>query len=54
MPAIIIVGILTFMSIKNSILGLYEPEKNSEFLNFLYLPTFKIPCSAELSMHKVL
>ena len=31
MPAIIIVGILTFMSRKNSILGLSEPKK-SHFL----------------------
>ena len=31
-----IVGILTFMSSKNSILGLSEPEKNLNFLIFLY------------------
>ena len=40
-----IVGILTFMSGKNSILGLSEPKK-AEFLGiFLYLWAFKIPCS---------
>ena len=32
-----IVGILTFMSGKNSILGLSEPKKVSNFLIFLYL-----------------
>ena len=32
-----IVGILTFMSGKNSILGLPEPKKKPNFLIFLYL-----------------
>ena len=32
-----IVGILTFISGKNSILGLSEPKKNLNFLIFLYL-----------------
>ena len=51
-----IVGILTFMSRKNSILGLSESEKKTElnFLIFLYLWAFKISCSVELSMKKVL
>ena len=45
------VGILTFISRKNSIIGLSEPKK----LNFLiFLGAFKISCSAELSMEKVL
>ena len=35
MPAI--AGILTFMSTKNSILGLSEPEKNPEFLD-IFIP----------------
>ena len=51
----IIVGILTFMSRKNSILGLPEPKK-AEFLDIfytLYLWVFKISWSAELSMEKV-
>ena len=48
-----IVGILTFMSRKNSIIGLYDPEK-AEFRDSLYLWAFKISCSAELSMEKVL
>ena len=46
-----IFGILTFMSGKNSILGLSEPKKPI-FLIFLYLWTFKISCSTELSMNK--
>ena len=45
-----IVGILTFMSRKISILCFSEPEKMLNFLIFLYLPAFKILCSAELSM----
>ena len=49
-----IVGILTFMSRKNSTLGLYEPQKKAEFLDILYLCAFKISCSIELSMKKVL
>ena len=49
-----IVGILTFMSRKNSILGLSEPKKKLNFLIFLYLQAFKISCLAELSMKKVL
>ena len=32
-----IVGILTFMSGKNSHLGLYDPEKKPNLLIFLYL-----------------
>ena len=45
-----IVGILTLMSRKNSILGLSEPKK-AEFLDiFKHL----ISCSVELSMEKVL
>ena len=32
-----IVGILTFMSRKNSILGFSEPKKTTNFLIFLYL-----------------
>ena len=54
MPTII--SILTFMSRKNSILGLSEPEK-VEFLDWvdiLFLWAFKISRSAELSMEKVL
>ena len=47
-----IVGILTFISRKNSIIGLSEPEKKLKFLVFLYLCTFNISCSAELSMEK--
>ena len=46
----IIVGILTFMSRKNSILGLSEP-KNAEFLD-IFICAIKISCSAELSMEK--
>ena len=45
-----VVGILTFMSKKSSILGLSEPEKMLNFLIFLYLRAFKISCSAKLSM----
>ena len=48
-----IVGILTFMSRKNIILGLSAP-KNPYFLIVLYLCAFKISCSIELSMKKVL
>ena len=48
-----IVGILTFMSGKNSILGLSEPKK-SRFSGYLYLCAFKISCSIELSMKNVL
>ena len=48
-----IVGILTFMSPKNSILGLSEPKK-AKFLDILYLCAFKISCSIELSMKNVL
>ena len=32
-----IVGILTFMSRKNSILGLYDPETKLNFMIFLFL-----------------
>ena len=48
-----IVGILTFMSGKNSILGLSEPKKLN-FLDILYLRAFKSSCSTELSMKKKL
>ena len=48
-----IVGILTFMSGKNSILGLSEP-KNAVFLNIFLLMGIKISCSIELSRKKVL
>ena len=54
MPTIVtVVGILTFMSGKNNILGLSEHGK-AEFLDFLYLRAFKISCSAMLSIRKVL
>ena len=43
-----IVGILSFMSRKNSILCFSEAEKMLNFLIFLYLCAFKISCSAEL------
>ena len=49
-----IVGILTLMSRKNSILGFSEPEKADFFFIVLYLWAFKIPRPAELSMEKVL
>ena len=49
-----IVGILTVTSRKNSILGLSEPEKKLNVLICLYLRAFKISCSAEFSMEKVL
>ena len=39
MPTITIVGILTFMSRKNSILGLSEPE-NPEFLD-IFIRTYE-------------
>ena len=45
-----IVGILTFMCRKHSILGLSEPDKKLNFLIFLYFRAFKISCSADLSM----
>ena len=48
-----IVGILTFISRENSIIGLSEHAKKMNFLMFLYLGAFKISCSAELSMGKV-
>ena len=48
-----IVGILTFMNRKNSILGLFEPKKPNFFI-FLYLRAFKISFSTGLSMKKVL
>ena len=50
-----VVGILTFMGWKNSIRGLSEPEKRTEFLRlflFSLMSIFKISCSAELSMEK--
>ena len=51
-----IVGILTFMSRENSILGLSEPKK-AELLDifiFMKIYLFKISCSTELNMKKVL
>ena len=48
-----VVGILTFMRRKNSILSVYEPE-NAEFLDIFILMSSKISCLAELSMKKVL
>ena len=48
------VGILTFISRKNSILSLYKPEKKLNFLIFVYLQAFKSSCSVDLSMEKVL
>ena len=48
------VGILTFMSRKNSILGLSEPKIELNFLIFLYLWAFKISYSTELSTKTVL
>ena len=48
-----IVGILAFISRKNSILGLLESKKLL-FLAFLYLIAFKISCSSELSMKNVI
>ena len=47
-----VVGILTFMNKKNSIISLPEPKKVLNFLIFLFLWAFKISCSAELSMKK--
>ena len=41
-----IVGILTFISRKNSILDLSEPEKKLNFMIFLYLQAVKISRSA--------
>ena len=36
-----VVGILTFMTWKNTVLGLYDPEKTAEFLDiFLILTRF--------------
>ena len=52
MPAVD--GILTFMSRKNCIKGLLESLKKLNFMIFLYLCTFKISCSADLNMEKVL
>ena len=48
-----IVGILTFMSGRNSLLSLFETKK-AEFLDILYFCAFKISCSIESSMKKVL
>ena len=45
MPTIF--GILPFMNRKNSIQCLSGPEKNLNYLTFLYLQAFKISCSAE-------
>ena len=47
------VGILTFRSRKNSIIGLSEPQK-AEMLDIFTLMSLQISCSAELSMEKVL
>ena len=46
------IGTSAFMSGKNSILGLSDPEKKLKFLIFSYLLAFKFSCSAELSMKK--
>ena len=46
-----IVGSLTFMSWRNSIINLSEPGKKLIFLIFFYLFAFKISCSAEFSMN---
>ena len=46
-----VVGILTFMSRKNSIVGLSEPEK-AEFLDIFILMSIKTSCLANLSMKK--
>ena len=47
-----IVGILTFMSGKNSILGISEPEKKAEFLDIFI--AFKTLCSTVEHEKKVL
>ena len=47
------VGILTVMAGKNSILGLSAPKINRNVLIFLYLLAFKISRSTELSMKKI-
>ena len=49
-----VVGILTFMSRKNSILGLSEPKKKLNFLIYLNLKAFEISYLVELNMEKVL
>ena len=48
-----IVGILTFMSGKNSLLSLSEPKKPTALIFFIPM-SIKILCSAKLSMKKVL
>ena len=48
-----IVGILTFMSGKNSILDLPEPKKTEVLDIFILVSIYNI-CSAELRMEKVL
>ena len=48
-----IIGILPF-SRKNSILGFFLSLKMLDFLIFLYLRAFKMPCSTGLSMRNVL
>ena len=48
-----IVDILTFMTGKNSILGLSEPKK-AKFLDTFIRRALKISCSTELSMKEVL
>ena len=45
-------GILTFMSGKNSVLGLSKPKK-TECLDIFILMSIKISYSTELSMKKV-
>ena len=48
----VVVGILTFKSGKNSILGFSEPKK-AKFLDiFILIWAFKISCSVELSIKK--
>ena len=46
-----IVGILTFMSGKNSILGVSEPKKG-QISRYFYTYVHLVSCSTELSMEK--
>ena len=45
---------LKFMSRKNSLLGLSEPEKETEFSLYFYTNELKISYSAELRMKRIL
>ena len=49
-----IVGILTFLSGKNSILGLSGPKKKAEFLDISKIMSILNSCSTELSIKQVL